>query len=315
MEYRPLGKSGIIVSQLCFGTLTIGSLAANLPLHEGAALVRAALEAGINFFDTAQYYSNYQYLAQAMSGWGGKVIIASKSYAKTTHEMAYAVEEARIALKRNKIDIFLLHEQRDAAALADSRPALEYLMQAKANGVVDAVGISTHDISAAYLAATMPEIDVLHALLNKKGLGIRGGSLEDMREALCLAKANGKGVYIMKAIGGGAFMDEAKEAIKWAFAEEEADAVAIGMKDQAELITNIAWMEGRDGEQAVKINLLERKLILDKTPACTRCKACIERCPQQALVLDDDEIIWHKEACLFCGYCIAACPWFCISFC
>jgi len=315
MQYRPLGNSGYTVSRLCFGALTLGPLAANLPLADGAALLRAALEAGVNFFDTAQYYQTYDYLAQALTGWDGKVIIVSKSYAKSAEEMAYAVEEARIALKRNKIDIFLLHEQRDAQALRENLPALKYLLQAKKLGIVGAVGISTHDVSAARLAAVMPEIDIIHAMFNMRGLGIRGGGLEDMRAALAIARSNGIGVYTMKALGGGALMGEAKKALRWAFAQQEADAVAIGMKDKAELATNIAWLEGRETAEAQQIKLLPRNLAFDKTPTCARCGACVKRCPQQALYLGDDGVMWEKERCLFCGYCIAACPWFCISFC
>jgi aryl-alcohol dehydrogenase-like predicted oxidoreductase len=315
MQYRPLGSCGYTVSRLCFGALTLGPLAADLPLEDGAALLRAALEAGVNFFDTAQYYRTYDYMAQALTGWQGEVIIASKSYAESAEEMAYAVEEARIALRRDKIDIFLLHEQRDAAALEANRPALEYLLQAKTLGIVGAVGISTHDVSAARLAAVMPEIDIIHAMFNLSGLGIRGGGLQDMRAALRLARANGKGVYTMKALGGGALIKEAKDAVTWAFAQEEADAVALGMKDTAELKTNIAWMEGREAVEAGQVRLLDRNLVFDKTPSCARCAACLKRCPQQALSLGDDGIMWAKGRCLFCGYCIAACPWFCISFC
>lgn len=315
MQYRPLGNTGYTVSRLCFGALTLGPLAANLPLPTGAALLRAALRMGVNFFDTAQYYRTYDYLAQALKGWDRPVVIASKSYAESAEEMAYALEEARIALKRDKIDVFLLHEQRDAAALKANRPALEYLLQAKSLGIVGAVGISTHDVSAAREAAAMPEIDVIHAMFNIRGLGIRGGDLEDMRAALRLARSNGKAVYTMKTIGGGALMKEAKEAVTWAFAQEEVDAVAVGMKDAAELSTNIAWIDGLESEEAEHIKLLERKLVFDKTPACQRCGACLRRCPQQALSLGDEGMEWAKERCLFCGYCIAACPWFCISLC
>jgi len=315
MQYRPLGNSGYDVSRLCFGALTLGPLAANLSKADGAYLLRAALEAGVNFFDTAQYYRTYDYLAPALKGWDGEAIIASKSYAENADEMSYAVEEARISLGRDKIDIFLLHEQRDDKALKANRPALEYLLQAKALGIVGAVGISTHDVSAVRLAAVMPEIDIIHAMFNMRGLGIRGGGLEDMRAALAMAQANGKGIYTMKAIGGGALMQEAKEAITWAFAQKEADAIAVGMKDEAELYTNIAWIEGREEARSSQIKLLSRNLVFDKTPACNMCRACIERCPQQALAAAEDGVEWKKERCLFCGYCIAACPWFCISLC
>lgn len=315
MEYRALGNSGYTVSRLAFGTLTVGPIAANLPLQKGAALLSDAIEMGVNFFDTAQQYANYDYLALALQNCDKEVILASKSYAESYDEMAFAVEEARIALRRDKIDIFLLHEVRDVAQLEERLPALEYLHHAKANGVVGAVGLSTHYADVARLAAALPEIEIIHAMYNRRGIGIRGGTLAEMREALAVARAAGKGVYTMKAIGGGALMHEAREALTWAFAQEEADAVAVGMKDSAELITNIGWLAGTEPPEAARVMLLDRHMAFDKEPACHKCGACIARCPQQALSATEDGVAWHKESCLYCGYCIAACPWFCISFC
>lgn len=277
--------------------------------------MREAMGMGVNFFDTAQQYSNYEYLTEALTGCDKEIVIASKSYAAAYDEMAWAVEEARIAFKRDIIDIFLLHELGDAAELEERLPALACLLDLKANGIIGAVGISTHDVSAARLAAAMPDIDIIHAMFNIRGIGIRGGGLEDMRAALHLAGQYGKGVYTMKAIGGGALMHEARAALTWAFTQEEADAVAVGMKDMAELITNVSWLEGRDAAEAAQVNMLPRNMAFDKEPACHKCGACIERCPQQALYATVDGVGWHKERCLFCGYCIAACPWFCISFC
>ena len=57
-----LGNTSIKVSRMCFGSLTIGPLQRNLPLAEGSSLIRTALEAGVNFIDTAQLYRNYSYI-------------------------------------------------------------------------------------------------------------------------------------------------------------------------------------------------------------------------------------------------------------
>ena len=57
MEYRKLGQTGIEVSRLCFGSLTIGPLQKNKTLEESRPIIEAALEAGINFFDTADLYN------------------------------------------------------------------------------------------------------------------------------------------------------------------------------------------------------------------------------------------------------------------
>lgn len=49
MEYRVLGKTGIRVSRLCFGTLTLGPLQSDLTLKEGVRLLETALDLGVNF--------------------------------------------------------------------------------------------------------------------------------------------------------------------------------------------------------------------------------------------------------------------------
>ena len=64
MRYNLLGRSGLAVSELCLGTMTFGGsegmwgLIGQLRQDEADALVKAALDAGVNFFDTANVYAN-----------------------------------------------------------------------------------------------------------------------------------------------------------------------------------------------------------------------------------------------------------------
>ena len=57
-----LGNTGISVSRLGAGVLPMGPNQRNMAVEEGAAVVRHALDAGINFIDTAQYYRAYPYI-------------------------------------------------------------------------------------------------------------------------------------------------------------------------------------------------------------------------------------------------------------
>nr|WP_250160186.1 aldo/keto reductase [Caloranaerobacter azorensis] len=66
MEYRNLGKTNIKVSRICFGSLTMGPLQANLPIETGANIIKYAYERGINFLDTAELYDNYEYIKEAL---------------------------------------------------------------------------------------------------------------------------------------------------------------------------------------------------------------------------------------------------------
>ena len=148
MEYSILGRTGLRVSRLCFGVLTMGPLQADLPLAEGAALLKYAVEQGVNFFDTAEIYDSYHYLKQLLCCCPDKdLVITTKSYSVTAEEMKASLEKARQELDRDYIDIFLLHEQESALTIRGHRAALDYLIEAKEKGLVRAVGISTHRIA------------------------------------------------------------------------------------------------------------------------------------------------------------------------
>lgn len=316
MEYRELGHTGIIVSRVCFGSLTLGPLCANLSLAEGKELLLAAFKLGVTFIDSAEQYQTYPYIKAALAETDRQIIVATKTYAQNEHEASWALEDARIALGRETLDIFLLHEVRDAKDFQSRAAVWQLLLDAKANGIIKAVGISTHSAKVAAMAAAIPEIDIIHPLVNYAGIGINDGGTPEMLAAAAAAQQAGKGVYGMKAIAGGGLMHEAKKALRWAYQRPELDAVAIGFKDQAELITDIGWINGEDPPEAQKVALLDRNMVFDKEPSCHGCGRCIKRCSTGALYLGEDNLVaWDKSKCLYCGYCIAACPWFCISFC
>ncbi|MGI6360902.1 MAG: aldo/keto reductase [Bacillota bacterium] len=314
MKYQRLGKTPYLVSRICLGVLTMGPLCANLSIEKGAQVIKKALACGINFFDTAEYYETYPYLKEGLKGWDQEVIIASKSYAETVNGLARAVEDARIALDRERIEIFLLHEQRSGEAVKNNLPLLEYLHTIKARGLVGAVGISTHDVSATEVAAQLPEVEVIHPMFNKAGVGIQGGGLKEMTEAIKLAEQNGKGIYGMKAIGGGSLMKQARTMLEWTFNQDFLHSVAIGMKDELEVATNVGWLAGENPPEEKQLSLVERNLVVEKYDLCTACGECVKACHQGALKIENFEATWEKSKCLYCGYCIPACERFCLSF-
>lgn len=313
MEYRALGATGLIVSRYCFGSLTLGPLGADLTPQQALPLLLRAFEQGVNFIDTAEYYRNYAHLRLALQQTDDpdSIIIASKTLVPDDRGAAFAVEEARLSLNRETLDLFLLHEIRDQADFQERSGAWRVLRSAKANGTVRSIGISTHSAAVAAAAALDPDIDVIHCMLNFAGVGILDGGVSEMLAAISAAKDNGKGVYTMKALGGGSLMRKAKQALLWAFAQPLPDAVAVGCKDEAELLTNLGWLRGEEPPEAAYCRLIERRLVFDD---CRGCGACVKRCANGALTLDTEGPAWHKDKCLFCGYCAAACPWFCISF-
>jgi predicted aldo/keto reductase-like oxidoreductase len=313
MEYRTLGRTGLNVSRLCFGVLTIGPLQVNLPLAEGVALLEYAAAQGVNFFDTSEDYRTYPHLRLLLRA-HERIIIASKSYAVTAREAWASLERARRELDRDYVDIFLLHEQESALTLEGHREALDALCQARERGLIRAVGISTHTVAGARAVLARPEIDVLHPLFNIRGLGIRDGSREDMLQAITGVAQQGKGVYLMKALGGGHLLHEAEQALTYAFGQECATAVAVGMQTRPEIDYNVRLASRRPLTARMKTAAARHDRRLHIEDWCEGCGQCVDVCPQEALYLDTcGKVRVREESCLLCGYCAGACPYFCLK--
>ncbi|MBQ2880481.1 MAG: aldo/keto reductase, partial [Anaerotignum sp.] len=166
MKKTTLGNTGIEVSIAGFGVLPMGPSQLALPVEEGAAIIKYAYQNGINFIDTAQYYRAYPYISKAMeNGELQDLVICSKSLSADYDGMMEAIMEARKELSRDVIDIFLMHEVRQGQ-LEERTQAWEALKDAKAKGLVRAIGLSTHHVDICMAAAAIPELDVVFPLIN-----------------------------------------------------------------------------------------------------------------------------------------------------
>ncbi len=313
MEYRELGLTGLKVSRLCFGVLTIGPLQANLPVSRGAGLIRQALENGVNFLDTAQCYRTYPYIRQALKGYPGDVVVASKSYAHTRKMMAKSVEEARREMDRDVIDIFLLHEQESALTIKGHWEAYEYLLECKQKGLIRAAGISTHTVAGVRAAAVVPEIDVIHPLYNLSGFGIADGTADEMGDAISKAAGAGKGIYGMKPLGGGHLLGVVEQAFTFLLKNPNLPAIAVGMQAREEVAMNIMLFNGEQVPGAIrdKVSSIPRTLHIEAW--CRGCGECLEHCPAGALRVEGGRVRVDSGACRLCGYCGLACKDFCIK--
>ena len=74
MKKVQLGNTDLMVTPIGFGVLTVGNTQLNLPVEEGAEVLRYALERGINFLDTAQYYETYPYIREALKNKGSAAL-------------------------------------------------------------------------------------------------------------------------------------------------------------------------------------------------------------------------------------------------
>ena len=246
MQMTMLGRSGLRVSRLCFGTLTMSPLQRNLSPEEGARLLIHAYERGVRFLDTADLYGTYPHIRLALEE-APDYVISTKAYCYDRRTAEEALERAFRGLGRDYIDLFMLHEQESLYTLRGHQEALDYLEQQKRSGYIGAVGVSTHFCACVRAASRFPMIDIVHPLINAGGIGIQDGTREDMEEAIRAAREYGIGIFAMKPLGGGHLIFGNRQALEYALNNPLLDAIAIGMQNFEEIDANIAVFESAPG--------------------------------------------------------------------
>ena len=156
MQYRTLGRTGIKVSPYCLGAMMFG--AAGNPDHDEAIrIVHKALDAGINFIDTADAYSrgeSEEIVGKALKGRRENVVLATKAHIpmgddpnQQGNSRRWLVREVEASLRRlqtDHIDLYMVHRPAPDTDIEETLSALTDLMRA---GKVRAIGSSTFPVS------------------------------------------------------------------------------------------------------------------------------------------------------------------------
>lgn len=316
MNKVKLGNTDIFVTEIGLGVLTIGNTQLDLPISEGAEIVRYAYEKGINLFDTAQYYQTYPYIKEAFkdvdmsSDNPDRPVIASKCLEYSYEDMENAIHECLDALDIDKIDIFKCHEVRQEPDWSDRAGAWQCLQDYKAKGIVKAIGVSTHHVDIVEMMADIPECDIVFPLINYAGLGIRRGAgpgtAEEMAAAIQKCLDAGKGIFAMKAFGGGNLTDTYMKSLNYV-KDLKCHSIMVGMGKKSEIDDLVAFAEGKlpdDYQPDIKF----KKIHIDQGD-CEGCMACKERCPNKAIYCNENgRADVDYSICLTCGYCAPVCP-------
>ncbi len=153
MRYRSLGPSGVLVSELCLGTMTFGEGwgLGGIDVPKATNLISRAIDAGINFVDTADVYSDGQsevILGQALRGMRDQVVLATKAFGRmgrgandaglSRYHLVRACEASLRRLGTDRIDLYQIHGFDALTPMEETLRALDYLVQ---SGKVVSIGL------------------------------------------------------------------------------------------------------------------------------------------------------------------------------
>ena len=192
MRFRSLGQTGLQVSVLGFGASPLGEEFGRIDVAEGERTVHAAIDAGVNFFDTSPYYGrtlSETRLGQALKGRRHEVILATKCGRYDRDEFDFSAEriwrsaeESLERLQTHYIDILHLHDIEFVDRRQIIEEALPAVRRLQEDGKVRFVGITGLQLEVLEDVARQAEVD---AILSYARYNLMIGDLEQSLRPFC----------------------------------------------------------------------------------------------------------------------------------
>src|ERR1700761_491452 len=218
MDYRQLGRSGLKVSTVTLGTMTMGgkgkfASVGEVGLEEARRQIDMCLEAGVNLIDTADVYSNGAWgeiVGQALGGKRkGGVLIATKARfpmgdgpndrGLSRHHLIEACEASLRRLKTDVIDLYQVHEWDGLTPLEETLEALDLLVR---HGKVRYVGCSNYSGWHLMKALHISERDRLPRFISQQ-IHYTLEAREAEYELAPIAQDQGLGILVWSPLAGG----------------------------------------------------------------------------------------------------------------
>ena len=135
----------------------------------------------------------------------------------------------------------------------------------------------------------------------------RFASAEEMMEAIRLCRRAGKGVFTMKAFGGGSLTTTYRQALDYVFGQPEVDTVMIGFGRISEIDDLISYLSGSMAP-SYQPDVSHKRIHINQED-CEGCGACRAACPAGAIFWNGSGLAEvDPDRCLTCGYCTPVCP-------
>jgi predicted aldo/keto reductase-like oxidoreductase len=242
-----LGKSGMLVTRLAFGTGSKnGNEQAALGQKEFTRLIRYAYDRGIRFFETSESYATPAMLGEALKG------IPRESYRlmnKVTTDQGVDPKERFEEMLRisqtEYFDIMLLHWQHTPDWVARTGRWQDGILEAQSKKIIRTHGASVHGLPALRLVPGNQWLEVAMIRMNHNGTAMDGpipddgnrGNVTEVVEHVKQVKKDGMGVISMKLVGDGAFTrhEDRQAAMRFAFKNAGIDCATVGFKSTQEI--------------------------------------------------------------------------------
>jgi len=209
MEYRRLGSTGLKVSEICLGTMTFGKGANK---DEAKKMVDVALDAGVNFFDTADSYGGSEsesFLGRALKGRSRDAVVATKFFnpmgkgpndsGMSRVHIMNSIEDSLSRLQMDHVDIYYIHHVDEQTPLDELLRAMDDLVR---QGKVRYIACSNYE--AWRLAEALRISDVNKMARFKCYQPQYSLVVRDIEEELIpMCQLNGIGVVVWSPLSGG----------------------------------------------------------------------------------------------------------------
>lgn len=316
MKMITIGNTGLVVNKNGFGALPIQRIS----MKDAVYLLRKAYDHGVNFYDTARFYTDSEEkLGAAFSDCRSKIVIASKTGATTVEEFWKDLHTTLTNLKTDHLDLYQFHNPDYCPKPGDKVGLYDAMKVAQRQGKVRFIGISNHRQKVAVEAIESNLYDTLQYpfsyLSNEEDLAI-----------VEAAHRHGMGFICMKALSGGLINDS---ALAYAFLNQYDHVLPIwGIQRESELDEFISYQTTAPEltpERWKKIEEDRKTLSGDFCRGCGYCMPCtvgiqINDCARMSLFLrraplsvylteEWAERMKRIENCVHCNQCVSRCPY------
>ena len=246
-DWVTLGKSGVKVTRLAFGTGTYsGRVQRELGQDEFTRQVRYAHERGIRFFETSETYGEmHRMLGIALKGVPrDSYRLMSKVTTREGVDPQAKIDELRRLANTEYFDVMLMHYQHVATWPKDTVRWQDGIQEAKVKQAVVGYGASVHGLPALrqmpgnkWLEIAMIRMNHTGAHMDAEDYNSGSGNVSEVVTHTKEVHREGMGVISMKLVGEGSYTrrEDRQAALKFAFQNAGVDSVTIGFKSTAEI--------------------------------------------------------------------------------